>query len=183
MFSIGSHASPVHLINYIQLSASLEELLSRMFQAAAKQRATAFDLLPAAFLRNDDPAIIESARPVSDPDNTGAEGSKPGSARFPRESAPANIVSRYKSDFLEAGRLGRGGFGEVVRSRNKFDGRFYAVKKIKSRSTSALNDVLSEAMILSQINHPYVVRYYNAWLEQEADIPPRTSMKVGHAFS
>lgn len=56
---------------------------------------------------------------------------------------------------------------QVVRSRNKLDGRFYAVKKIKSKSAAALNDVLSEIMILSQINHPYVVRYYNAWLESE----------------
>lgn len=55
----------------------------------------------------------------------------------------------------------------VVRARNKLDGRFYAVKKIKSRSASSLNDVLSEIIILSQLNHPYVVRYYNAWLEDE----------------
>lgn len=78
-------------------------------------------------------------------------------------------MSRYKNDFVEAGRLGRGGYGEVYRSRKKLDGRFYAIKKIKSRSASALNDVLSEIMILSQLNHPYVVRYYNAWLEDEAE--------------
>jgi eukaryotic translation initiation factor 2-alpha kinase 4 len=42
-----------------------------------------------------------------------------------------NLYSRYKSDFEEIEFLGRGGFGEVVKARNKLDGRFYAIKKIK----------------------------------------------------
>ena len=66
----------------------------------------------------------------------------------------------------------------VVRSRNKLDGRFYAVKKIKSRSASSLNDVLSEIIILSQLNHPYVVRYYNAWLEDETASPADQTAQV-----
>ncbi|KAF9920215.1 hypothetical protein BGZ65_011438, partial [Modicella reniformis] len=43
----------------------------------------------------------------------------------------SNLYSRYKSDFEEIEFLGRGGFGEVVQARNKLDGRFYAIKKIK----------------------------------------------------
>ena len=161
------YASPKSLIQTVKLSPSLQELLDKQFRSDFKQRATTFDLLPAAFLRSEDPVLA----PVSEPGShsTGHERHRivGEMARRPRESAPKFASSRYRSDFVEAGRLGRGGFGEVVRSRNKLDGRFYAVKKIRSRTSSALNDVLSEIMILSQINHPYVVRYYNAWLESD----------------
>jgi translation initiation factor 2-alpha kinase 4 len=75
--------------------------------------------------------------------------------------------SRYASDWVEAGRLGKGGFGEVVKARNKLDGRVYAIKKIKQKSASALTEVLSEVMLLSQLNHPCIVRYYTAWPEEE----------------
>jgi translation initiation factor 2-alpha kinase 4 len=77
------------------------------------------------------------------------------------------IFSRYHQDFDEAGHLGRGGFGQVVKARNKLDGRFYAVKKISQTSTMSLKDTLSEIMLLSRLNHPYVVRYYTAWLEED----------------
>lgn len=76
-------------------------------------------------------------------------------------------LSRYHQDFDEAGQLGRGGFGQVVKARNKLDGRFYAVKKISQSSAAALKDTLSEIMLLSRLNHPYVVRYYTAWLEED----------------
>jgi translation initiation factor 2-alpha kinase 4 len=77
--------------------------------------------------------------------------------------------SRYVNDFDEAGRLGKGGFGQVVKARNKLDGRFYAVKKISHKSAGTLKDTLSEIMLLSRLNHPYVVRYYTAWLEEDVN--------------
>lgn len=164
---LSSYASPRRLIQTLELSPSLNELLDKQFRTDFKQRATTFDLLPAAFLRSEDPVLAQVSAPASH--STGHEKHRiiGELARRRRESAKTLASSRYRSDFVEAGRLGRGGFGEVVRSRNKLDGRFYAVKKIRSRTGSALNDVLSEIMILSQINHPYVVRYYNAWLESD----------------
>ena len=39
-------------------------------------------------------------------------------------------ASRYKTDFIELGILGRGGGGEVVKVRNRLDRRIYAIKKI-----------------------------------------------------
>ena len=164
---ISSYASPRGLIQTLKLSSSLHELLDKQFRPDFKQRATTFDLLPAAFLRSEDPVLAPVSAPASH--STGHEKHRITGqmARRRSEAVPKFASSRYRSDFVEAGRLGRGGFGEVVRSRNKLDGRFYAVKKIRSRTGSALNDVLSEIMILSQINHPYVVRYYNAWLESD----------------
>jgi hypothetical protein len=40
------------------------------------------------------------------------------------------VWSRYKSDFKELGKLGKGGCGEVVKARNRLDKRLYAVKKV-----------------------------------------------------
>lgn len=68
--------------------------------------------------------------------------------------------SRYAHDFVEEGRLGKGGFGEVVKARQKLDGQIYAIKKITQKSSAQLDDVLKEARLLSQLNHPSVVRKY-----------------------
>jgi len=62
--------------------------------------------------------------------------------------------------------LGKGGFGEVVKARNKLDGGIYAVKKIK-QAPHLLDQVISEVMVLNRLNHPYVVRYFSTWIEED----------------
>ncbi|QPG74822.1 hypothetical protein FOA43_002158 [Brettanomyces nanus] len=74
--------------------------------------------------------------------------------------------SRYAQDFEEVGILGKGGFGEVVKVRNKLDGRFYAIKKIR-HTEDKLAKIMNEVMLLARLNHQYVVRYYAAWLEDD----------------
>lgn len=63
-----------------------------------------------------------------------------------------NLYSRYKSDFEEIEFLGRGGFGEVVKARNKLDGRFYAIKKIKldPKDNATNRKILREVTTLSR---------------------------------
>ncbi|KAK9721901.1 eukaryotic translation initiation factor 2-alpha kinase [Basidiobolus ranarum] len=75
--------------------------------------------------------------------------------------------SRYKSDFEEIEFLGKGGFGEVVKARNKLDGRHYAIKKIKLNPRDIDNNrkILREVTTLSRLHHQYVVRYFTTWLE------------------
>ncbi|GME94581.1 unnamed protein product [Ambrosiozyma monospora] len=81
-------------------------------------------------------------------------------------SSGNNGYSRYVQDFEEVGILGKGGFGEVVKARNKLDGRFYAIKKIR-HTEDKLSKILNEVMLLARLNHQYVVRYYAAWLEDD----------------
>ena len=68
-------------------------------------------------------------------------------------------LSRYISDFEEVEFLGKGAFGSVVKARNKLDGRFYAIKKVRI-SNSAVEEerTMREIMTLSRLDHPHIVR-------------------------
>jgi translation initiation factor 2-alpha kinase 4 len=90
--------------------------------------------------------------------------------------------SRYKSDFIELGVLGRGGGGEVVKVRNRLDRRIYAVKKIVlepeegrfAKYGAVQNRKLRrEVTTISRMTHKNIVRYYQAWVEGGA-LAPRT---------
>ncbi|MCJ1378773.1 hypothetical protein MMC17_001872 [Xylographa soralifera] len=163
-----SYASPSALIDALDLCRSFEDLLNRIFKADPRKRQTPFDLLPNEFLRSDDPVLEPPSASIISrmTSSTSMTSSKQIRPRHDSTNAPTSS-SRYTKDFVESGRLGRGGFGEVVRARNKLDGRFYAIKKIIQTSTSALSGVLSEIILLSSMNHPNVVRYYTAWIEEE----------------
>ncbi|XP_004363520.2 eukaryotic translation initiation factor 2-alpha kinase 1 [Capsaspora owczarzaki ATCC 30864] len=75
--------------------------------------------------------------------------------------------SRYRDDFVEYNQLGRGGFGKVHKVLNKFDGRYYAVKKIHLKSTQidVFRKVFREVKSLARLDHPNVVGYNSAWIE------------------
>jgi translation initiation factor 2-alpha kinase 4 len=163
------YSGPASLIESSRLSEPLEDLIRKFFKPDPKKRPTPFDLIPAEFLRNDvdiysrpsSPAHTRRSSSISMP-NFDRRTLRRGSSGF-----LGGAFSRYASEWDEAGRLGKGGYGEVVKSRNKLDGRTYAIKKIKLNSASALDSVLSEVMLLSRLNHPYVVRYYTAWPEND----------------
>ncbi|KAI9875262.1 MAG: hypothetical protein M1830_008699 [Pleopsidium flavum] len=164
------HPSPRAAMSALDLSNSLEDLLRRMFASEARKRPTAFELLPCEFLRNDDPLLAQPSSPIDSRLSSAGFFELSRYPKYRRDSAGVanGKLSRYASDFVEAGRLGRGGFGEVVKARNKLDGRFYAIKKLSHESAAALTGILSEVMLLSRLNSPYIVRYYNAWEEFDA---------------
>lgn len=67
--------------------------------------------------------------------------------------------------------FGKGGFGVVVAAVNRLDGRQYAIKKIKLVSTSlnAYTKIIREVATLARLQHPNVVRYFQAWLEPSTE--------------
>ena len=77
-------------------------------------------------------------------------------------------LSRYTEDFIEEEPLGRGGFGQVVIARNKLDGRRYAIKKISFSSVKSprYERIQREVKSLAELDHPNIVRYHSAWLEE-----------------
>ena len=170
LFGIGvqsQYNGPGNLINTVDLSASFEDLLVSVFYVDPKKRPSAFELLANAFLRSDDP-VLEQTSATPNRELTPIPSHSTGKIPASRTGySGAASVSRYGNDFVESGRLGRGGFGEVVRARNKLDGTTYAIKKIIQSSAAELSGVLSEVMLLSRLNHPNIVRYYTAWVEEE----------------
>lgn len=80
--------------------------------------------------------------------------------------AGSNSNSRYMKDFDELQVLGVGGFGKVVKSRNRLDGRVYAIKKIKLDGSATDMKILREVSSLAKMSHQYIVRYYQAWVEE-----------------
>ncbi|KAF8428685.1 kinase-like domain-containing protein [Tirmania nivea] len=171
VFGLGimkKYDSPETLMNSMGLHESLQDFLEHIFTADHKKRPTAFDLLPSEFLRNNDPVFSVPNSPTSSKISwtlTGP-GGKQDRQRLGSNSGSMSL-SRYANDFSEVGRLGKGGFGEVVKARNRLDGRMYAIKKITQTHGHSLTEVLSEVMLLSRLNHQYVVRYFTAWLEDD----------------
>ena len=78
--------------------------------------------------------------------------------------------SRYKKDFVELGRLGKGAFGSVFKVKQRLDESDYAIKKVRLESGDDV-DMLNwrlhrEVRNFSTLsNHPNIVRYYGTWQE------------------
>ncbi|RKP34884.1 kinase-like domain-containing protein, partial [Dimargaris cristalligena] len=73
---------------------------------------------------------------------------------------------RYRLDFIELERLGKGGFGTVYKVKNRLDNREYAVKKIYLLGDDTpLDKILRESTSLARLEHPNIVRYYSSWVE------------------
>lgn len=152
---VDEYVSPSHLLQNLPLSEPLYDLMTNIFKPDPNRRPTAYALIPSQFLREDAPLLESFVSPTQGEQTQGLR------------STPLEISSRYSNDFLEICRLGAGGFGAVFKTRNKTDGGVYAVKKIQQDSSTRLEQVLSEVMVLARLNQAYIVRYYTAWVESE----------------
>ncbi|KAM9476703.1 eukaryotic translation initiation factor 2-alpha kinase 3 [Clarias gariepinus] len=88
----------------------------------------------------------------------------------PREAVtdarPSGYVSRYLTDFDPVQCLGRGGFGVVFEARNKVDDCNYAIKRIRLPNREVAREkVMREVKALAKLEHPGIIRYFNAWQE------------------
>ncbi|XP_051503647.1 eukaryotic translation initiation factor 2-alpha kinase 3-like [Myxocyprinus asiaticus] len=82
------------------------------------------------------------------------------------ETRPNEYVSRYLTDFEPVQCLGRGGFGVVFEARNKVDDCNYAIKRIRLPNRElAREKVMREVKALAKLEHPGIIRYFNAWQE------------------
>lgn len=165
------YQSPAALMESFSLSKPLHELVDRFFKLDPKKRPRAFELSSSEFLATDAPIIVDDAPAAFSPSQSFSSLSHAFPMRLRRDSSiRGSTFSRYREDFVEEARLGKGGFGEVVKARKKLDGQIYAIKKITQRSQTSLTEILKEVRLLSQLSHPAVVRYYNTWLEEIPDL-------------
>ena len=81
--------------------------------------------------------------------------------------------SRYSLDFEEIAYCGSGSFGDVMKVRNRLDGIFYAVKRVRigrvEKDNKLVGRILREVTTLARIQSPYVLRYYQAWIEESLE--------------
>ncbi len=169
--------SPSAFLASRDISRSTEELLHQMVHPDTKKRKSAFDLKRFEFFRTEETMLKEPSSPHSMTEPLGASLTASIITNPRRDSTHhSRNHSRYLNDFEEIGRLGRGGYGEVVKVRHKLENQPYAIKKIRQTSASALSKVLSEIVMLSQLNHPNVVRYFTAWTENEGPQRPGSSL-------
>ncbi|XP_005946910.2 eukaryotic translation initiation factor 2-alpha kinase 3 [Haplochromis burtoni] len=71
-------------------------------------------------------------------------------------SADSEIISHSQFDFVE--KLGKGAFGRVVKVKDKLVEKYYAIKIIRWNEKA-----LREAMALSDLEHPNIIRYFSCW--------------------
>ncbi|KAK6493654.1 eukaryotic translation initiation factor 2-alpha kinase 3-like isoform X2, partial [Huso huso] len=82
------------------------------------------------------------------------------------EGRDSEYVSRYLTDFEPVQCLGRGGFGVVFEARNKVDDCNYAIKRIRLPNREVAREkVMREVKALAKLEHPGIIRYFNAWQE------------------
>ncbi len=102
------------------------------------------------------------------------------------ETMTKNIyLSRYRTDYLEIGKVGSGGFGSVYKAFNKIDGTSYAIKKIPIRDLNyeKSNFYLNEVRHLARFNHKNVVRYFTSWIEFTDDSDDNSGESDGFSSS
>ena len=87
-----------------------------------------------------------------------------------QSTAKKHPNSRFFNDFTVIKKLGKGGEGSVFEVKNNFDMQHYAIKRIilrlkQNKQKEDINEINNELYVLSRHKSPYLVRYYQAWIE------------------
>ncbi|KAI9718986.1 MAG: hypothetical protein M1828_006362 [Chrysothrix sp. TS-e1954] len=173
---VEKYSSVMSFMSSVDLSAPLSDLLNDTFRSDERRRPPPFDLIPYEFLRTN-AAPMASSHGLSSLDLSRMRSNHL-SRRVSRPET-ATSVSRFASEYGEVSRLGKGGYGEVVKAKNKNDNNFYAIKKVSHKTPAELSRVLPEVHLLANLSHPYVVRYITNWLEEETS--PFDSLETSSA--
>ncbi|XP_037078616.1 eIF-2-alpha kinase GCN2-like [Pollicipes pollicipes] len=143
------------------LPESARNFLARCLEPVEKRRWSAEQLTQHGFLSGEvGPTSVPTPSAPASPD---AEPSATGIVATPGPS------QQLATNFLILEHLGTGGFGDVLKVRNKVDGKLYAVKKIVLERDRPQDQrkIAVEAQHLSILQHENIVRYYTSWMESE----------------
>eukprot|EP00291_Cryptomonas_curvata_P007313 CAMPEP_0172193952 /NCGR_PEP_ID=MMETSP1050-20130122/25279_1 /TAXON_ID=233186 /ORGANISM="Cryptomonas curvata, Strain CCAP979/52" /LENGTH=125 /DNA_ID=CAMNT_0012869643 /DNA_START=207 /DNA_END=580 /DNA_ORIENTATION=- len=77
------------------------------------------------------------------------------------------MSTRADFEFME--RIGRGASSVVFKARRKADGQVYCVKEIDLSVVTPEEEegALQEVHLLASFDHPYVIRYYDSFVDDE----------------
>lgn len=143
----------------------LRDFIHKCIGSDERNRVNIEDLLSHTFLKTPLHREIQEREESQEeePQHTAA------SLAAPIASANGHLAfpSRLLSEFETLQFLGSGGFGDVLKVRNKLDGNVYAIKRIllDAKSRQLNKKITREVKLLSRLNHENIVRYYNSWLE------------------
>jgi NIMA (never in mitosis gene a)-related kinase 1/4/5 len=81
------------------------------------------------------------------------------------------------ADFEILSRLGSGSFGTVFKVRRFIDENMYVIKNVRivELSFKEQSEAINEVQILAQLKSPFVVRYYDSFIEKD-------SLHIGKCF-
>eukprot|EP01017_Pseudomicrothorax_dubius_P047412 TRINITY_DN8520_c0_g1_i1.p1 TRINITY_DN8520_c0_g1~~TRINITY_DN8520_c0_g1_i1.p1 ORF type:complete len:512 (+),score=111.37 TRINITY_DN8520_c0_g1_i1:44-1579(+) len=87
-------------------------------------------------------------------------------------------AQRYKRNFIEIRELSNDGKTSVRLVRSRLDGNAYMIKRVSigkrrrfgGKTQELLANVQNEVSQLSKISHPNIVRYYDAWVEEDESV-------------
>ncbi|XP_045453243.1 eIF-2-alpha kinase GCN2 [Melitaea cinxia] len=146
------------------LPSSAKDFFSRCLTEDERVQWSAEQLVEHCFLL-DNPT--ESPNSVVNPELDGETEDEDGTQHMHDISTISNGHTRLNVEFETLAFIGRGAFGDVLKVKNKLDGRYYAIKKIKlnPKNVELNKKITREVKLLSRLNHENVVRYFNAWIE------------------
>ena len=86
-----------------------------------------------------------------------------------------------KSQFEVLGKLGESAFATVFKVRSKLDNEIYAMKKVKfgPLSEEKKENVLNETRIMASLKHPNIVRFKEAFFDEDASLHIITELAEG----
>ncbi|CAG2166211.1 unnamed protein product [Oppiella nova] len=71
--------------------------------------------------------------------------------------------------FIEKLMIGEGSYGNVFKAKHKYTDEIYAIKQIdldKDKGIEENKQIFNEIKSLSRVSSPYVVKYYDFWLDE-----------------
>lgn len=153
--------SPKDCLKKTSLESNFSNVLYRLFRDDPSKRPTADGLRSSGFLSDHGQLLFD---PTSS-----AMGSVSRGAR--------SVPSRWNEEWENLGSVGKGGGGSVFRARKLADQAVYAVKHIRIKSALQFEQDRSEILNLAKLQHPAIVRYYDAWAESDvsSDLDPEES--------
>ncbi|XP_041355156.1 eIF-2-alpha kinase GCN2-like [Gigantopelta aegis] len=167
----GQHVQDIQPVIPAQLPPQLHDFITKCLIQDERHRWSASQLLDHAFLKEPIPVTIASQQTGQDRSGKTSEDDDSDDnddlLNIYVTDLEATGKSRLTAEFDILRSLGKGGFGDVIKVKNKLDGRLYAIKRIplNPKSKQFNKRITREVKLLSRLNHENVVRYYNSWIE------------------